>query len=126
MLVKPEIAAVTMVNCLMNTFISVAAKFAVEFEGFDEADQIDLMGKIFKTKAFKVLSDVEKKYFELIPENFVKDYTDWYDWTEAKSQESQVAFDEKLYHGILIATDFISGMTDRQAKDIYHVIMPNY
>ena len=123
MLVKPEIAAVTMVNCLMNTFISVAAKFAVGFEGFEKADQTDLMGKIFKTEAFKGLSDVEKKYFELIPENFVKDYTDWYDWTEAKSQ---VAFDEKLYHGILIATDFISGMTDRQAKDIYHVIMPNY
>ncbi|MGI6020570.1 MAG: deoxyguanosinetriphosphate triphosphohydrolase [Lachnospiraceae bacterium] len=53
---------------------------------------------------------MEEKYITLIPERYMKVY---YSATEHLSDE------EKVYFRILLATDFISSMTDSYARDLY-------
>ena len=135
LLVKPEIAAVTMVNSLMDKFVTVAAKFAFLYDKNPQSRKNDYKGLETdssrravdrKIDAYKKLTDPEKKIYELIPTNFINDFKDWYDWYRVVNNNKKPESSEVLYHGILIATDYISSMTDNHAKDVYHIINPNY
>lgn len=93
-LVEPELTAVTIVNFLLDTYVPLCEKYAI--------------GDKF--------SGIEKKYFSLVPEDLVNDYKNWL-------KDTPKAIDkDKVYHGILIATDYISGMTDGEAKATYQLI----
>lgn len=135
LLVKPEIAAVTMINSLMDKFVTVAAKFAFLYDKNPQSRKNDYKGLETdssrravdrKIDAYEKLTDPEKKIYELIPTNFINDFKDWYDWYRVVNNNKKPESSEVLYHGILIATDYISSMTDNHAKDVYHIINPNY
>lgn len=56
------------------------------------------------------LTKAEKKIINIIPANYLQDY-------ELAKKDDDYAFNE--YLRILIATDYISGMTDSYAKNLY-------
>lgn len=89
-IVKLELSAQKILSALLDDFI-----FAVIY--FGEED-----------KAY-VQSQAEKKLCSLIPENLRDDYT------HAKTGKPE----ENLYLRFLMVTDFISGMTDSYAKNLY-------
>lgn len=57
------------------------------------------------------MSEIQNKYIQLLSKNYVDNYYD----------ECKCIHDEgvRLYHRLLLATDFISGMTDSFAKRMY-------
>ncbi|MCM3136241.1 dNTP triphosphohydrolase [Paenibacillus polysaccharolyticus] len=65
------------------------------------------------------MSKVDKKFIELISDNYLENYK-----LIAKDLETKHAGRElemhKLYHRILVAIDFIAGMTDTYARDLYN------
>ena len=59
------------------------------------------------------MSTQDKKVMTLISSNYINDYK------KAKKIDNITDESELLYRRILIATDFISGMTDGYAKTLY-------
>ena len=90
-IIEPELSAKTILDFLLDRFVPAVVKF----DGYGE----------MKTQ--------DKKVIALISENHINDYY--------KVKEKNHITDEKelLYRRILIATDFISGMTDGYAKTLY-------
>lgn len=56
-------------------------------------------------------TEIQLKYIDLLSQNYLQQYHD-----AAKAALSEK---EKLYHRLLLATDFIAGMTDSYAKRLY-------
>ena len=89
-IVKLELSAKKIISSLLNEFIP-----AVVYMGVEE-------------KEYK-LNKVQEKLCSLIPDNFVADYK--------QAQTDDEAYN--LYLRFLMVTDFISGMTDSYAKNLY-------
>lgn len=90
-IVEPEVSAQSILNFLLDKFVPVMAKF-------------DNNGE---------MTAQDKKVITLIPQNYIDDYF------KVKKVERITDREELLYRRILIATDFISGMTDGYAKSLY-------
>ena len=57
------------------------------------------------------MSEIQEKYIQLLSKNYLDNY-----WDECDSIEDE---SRKLYYRMLLATDYISGMTDSYAKTLY-------
>lgn len=90
-IVEPEISAQIILNFLLDKFVPAV----VRFDNYGE------------------MTTQDKKVMTLISPNYINDYF--------KVKKTEGITDEKqlLYQRILIATDFISGMTDGYAKTLY-------
>ena len=88
---EPEVSAQIILNELLDKFVPAV----VRFDGY---------GTMKKKK---------KKVITLISANYIDDYF------KAKESDGITDESELLYRRILIATDFISGMTDGYAKTLY-------
>lgn len=88
---EPEISAQVILNFLLDKFISAVIRF-------------DKCGE---------MTTQDKKVITLVSSNYIDDYF------KAKEVDGITDETELLYHRILIATDFISGMTDGYAKTLY-------
>lgn len=94
-ILKLELAAKKIISSLLDDFVYSV----IHWE--DDSDEED------KDK-FK-LTQAQKKYIEIISENYKNDYK--------KSRTENPA--ENLYLRLLMVTDYISGMTDSFAKNLY-------
>lgn len=90
-IVEPEVSAQSILNFLLDKFVPAIAKY-------------DNNGE---------MTAQDKKVITLIPSNYIDDYF------KVKKVERITDKAELLYRRILIATDFISGMTDGYAKSLY-------
>ena len=88
---EPEISAQIILNFLLDKFVPAVIRF-------------DNNG---------TMSTQDKKVMTLISSNYINDYK------KAKKIDNITDESELLYRRILIATDFISGMTDGYAKTLY-------
>lgn len=59
-------------------------------------------------------NDIQEKYCQLLSHNYIENY---FDSVKGIQQDS-----DKVYYRLLLATDFISGMTDTYAKTLYQEI----
>ncbi len=91
---EPELSAQTMLEFLLDKFVPAAVK-------------MDGNGK---------MTTQDKKVLTLISKNYIDDYY------KAKESDKITDKTELLYRRILIATDFISGMTDGYARALYRRI----
>ncbi len=89
-IIEPEVSAQTILNFLLDKFVP-----AVVHEGYG------------------TMTTQDKKVMTLISQNYINDYNC------AIKADDLTDKDKLLYHRILIATDFISGMTDGYAKKLY-------
>lgn len=87
---EPEVSAQTILNFLLSKFVPALARF-------DSS----------------TITAQDKKIITLVSQNYIDDYQ------KAKEADSITDEAELLYRRILIATDFISGMTDGYAKALY-------
>lgn len=90
-IVEPEISAQIIIDFLLDKFIPAVVRF-------------DNNG---------TMTNQDKKVITLISPNYIDDYF------KAKKADQLTDEAELLYRRILIATDFISGMTDGYAKALY-------
>lgn len=88
---EPEVSAQVILNFLLDKFVPAVARF-------------DNCG---------VMTTQDKKVITLISSNYIDDYF------KAKKSDGITDEGDLLYRKILIATDFISGMTDGYAKTLY-------
>lgn len=88
---EPEVSAQVILNFLLDKFVPAVARF----------------------DNYGVMTTQDKKVFTLISSNYIDDYF------KAKKADGITDEGELLYRRILIATDFISGMTDGYAKTLY-------
>ncbi len=88
---EPEMSAQIILNFLLDKFIPAV----IRFDGYG------------------VMTTQDKKVITLISANYIDDYF------KVKKFEGITDEAELLYHRILMATDFISGMTDGYAKALY-------
>lgn len=88
---EPEISAQTILNFLLDKFVPAVIRF-------DDGGR---------------MTTQDKKVITLISPNYIDDYF------KAKETDGITDEAELLYRRILIATDFISGMTDGYAKSLY-------
>ena len=90
-IIEPEVSAQTILNFLLDKFVPAVIRY-------DSREK---------------MTTQDKKVFNLISSNYVNDYS------EAKRVDKLTDPVDLLYRRILIATDFISGMTDGYAKTLY-------
>lgn len=88
---EPEISAQIILDFLLDKFIPAVVRF----------------------DNYGVMTTQDKKVITLISPNYINDYF------KAKETDGITDESELLYRRILIATDFISGMTDGYAKTLY-------
>lgn len=91
---EPELSAQTMLEFLLDKFVPAVVKM----DGFGE------------------MTTQDKKVLTLISENYLDDYN------KVKEIDNITDKSELIYRRILIATDFISGMTDGYARALYRRI----
>ena len=89
-ILKLELAAKKIIEAFLNDFI-----YAVRYWEEEDAD--------------KYMSKADKKYINIIPQNLRDEYIK----TKPKNKS------ERLYKKFMMVTDFISGMTDSYAKNLY-------
>lgn len=89
-ILKLELAAKKIIDGLLNDFVYAVLYWGEETEGY-------------------TMSKADKKYVSIISENYKEDYQH-----EKTDDEG-----ENLYLRFLMITDFISGMTDSYAKNLY-------
>lgn len=94
MITEPELSAQIMLEFLLDKFVPAVARF-------------DGHGK---------MTTQDKKVITLVSENYIDDYL------KAKETDHITDEAELLYRRILIATDFVSGMTDGYARALYRKI----
>lgn len=90
-IIEPEVSAQNIISFLLDKFIPAVVRF-------------DNNGR---------MTTQDKKVIKLISSNYIDDYF------KAKEADQITDEVELLYRRILIATDFISGMTDGYAKTLY-------
>lgn len=90
-IVEPEVSAQTILNFLLDKFVPAVIRF-------DD---------------YGTMTIQDKKVITLISSNYIEDYF------KTKEVDNITDEAELLYRRILIATDFISGMTDGYAKTLY-------
>jgi len=91
-IIEPEVSAQTILNFLLDKFVPVM----VQFEDNEK------------------MTAQERNILNLIPSNYINDYF------ESKNINCHIMDKaELLYRRILVATDFISSMTDGYAKNLY-------
>lgn len=88
---EPEISAQIILDFLLDKFVPAVVRF----------------------DNYGVMTTQDKKVITLISPNYINDYL------KAKETDGITDESELLYRRILIATDFISGMTDGYAKTLY-------
>ena len=88
---EPEMSAKVIVDFLLDKFVPAL----VRYDGYGE------------------LTTQDKKVLTLVSSNYLEDYN------KAKEVDGIEDEEELLYRRILIATDFVSGMTDGYAKTLY-------
>lgn len=88
---EPEVSAQIILNFLLDKFVPAVVRF----------------------DNYGVMTTQDKKVITLISSNYIDDYF------KAKDADGIIDEIELLYRRILIATDFISGMTDGYAKTLY-------
>lgn len=88
---EPEVSAQIILNFLLDKFVPAVVRF----------------------DNYGVMTTQDKKVITLISSNYIDDYF------KAKKSDDITDEGELLYRRILIATDFISGMTDGYAKTLY-------
>ena len=88
---EPEVSAQIILNFLLDKFVPAVVRF----------------------DNYGVMTTQDKKVITLISSNYIDDYF------KAKEADGITDEAELLYRRILIATDFISGMTDGYAKTLY-------
>lgn len=86
---KLELMGNEIINFLMDRFLKALVNYDTEIE----------------------LDEIDKKYIALLSDNYLDNY---HRTVKGNNDEG-----ERLYHRLLLATDFISGMTDSYAKDLY-------
>lgn len=91
LIVEPEVSAQIILNFLLDKFIPAVVRF-------------DGNG---------AMTTQDRKVITLISPNYIDDYF------KAKEVDRLTTESELLYRRLLIATDFISGMTDSYAKTLY-------
>ena len=96
-IVKLELAAQTILSALLDRF--VPAIFYLD----------ETAGPFCQTKG-------DKKLTSLISDNYLRSY-----WNQRRGVESY-----DLYLRLLLVTDYISGMTDSYAKDLYQILQGIY
>ena len=105
-LISLELSARRIVESLLNDFIH-AVKYA------DEPDEREH------------LSTIDDRFLHMIPDNFKMDYLGAKKQVDARvaegAQSEEDAEAEKLYLRFLMVTDFISGMTDSYARNLYRI-----
>lgn len=90
-ILKLELSGNTVITWLLDHFIPAAIKYDV----------------------VKDLDNTDEKLMDLISDSCKKAYH------HCKERCSKASEEEKLYHRILMVTDYISGMTDSYARDLY-------
>ena len=68
---------------------------------------------VVRSDGYGAMTTQDKKVITLVSANYIDDYF------KAKESDGITDESELLYRRILIATDFISGMTDGYAKTLY-------
>ena len=105
-LISLELSARRIVEPLLNDFIH-AVMYA------DEPDET------------YHLSTIDDRFLHMIPDNFKMDYLGAKSRVDARvnagQQSAENAEAEKLYLRFLMVTDFISGMTDSYARNLYRI-----
>lgn len=91
---EPEVAAQNILGGLLDKFVPALAKY----------------------DGYGIMTAKDKKIITLVSSRYIDDYK------SAKEKDNITDESELLYHRILIATDFISGMTDGYAKMLYKKI----
>ena len=92
-IIEPEVSAQTILNFLLDKFVP-----AVVHQGYNK------------------MTTQDKKVMTLISQNYIDDYK------SVEKADGTMDEKERLYRRILIATDFISGMTDGYAKKLYKIM----
>lgn len=95
MIIEPEVSAQNIIGFLLDKFIPAVVRF-------------DGNG---------TMTTQDRKVMTLISPNYIEDYF------KAKETDGIQDEAELLYRRILIATDFISGMTDGYAKNLYKKLL---
>ena len=90
-ILKLELSGNTVITWLLDHFVPAAIKYDV----------------------IKDLDSTDKKLMSLISNSSKKTYQ------HCKDRGNELSEEEKLYHRILMVTDYISGMTDSYARDLY-------
>ncbi|MCI9527678.1 MAG: deoxyguanosinetriphosphate triphosphohydrolase [Lachnospiraceae bacterium] len=90
-IIEPEVSAQTILTFLLDKFVPALVRFDDNGE----------------------MTTQDKKVITLVSQNYIDDYK------KAVKCDSITDKEELLYRRILIATDFISGMTDGYAKTLY-------
>jgi len=91
-----ELAAQKIINTLLERFVPAVLSFDAE-KG-------------------KCASASMNKLYHLLPLELRKSYKHWYSQADKDSERFE---SEDIYHKLLLVTDYISGMTDSYAKNIY-------
>lgn len=91
---EPEVAAQNILGGLLDKFVPALAKY----------------------DGYGIMTAKDKKIITLVSPQYIDDYKN------AKEKDNITDESELLYHRILTATDFISGMTDGYAKMLYKKI----
>lgn len=105
-IISLEVSAKTIMESLLDDFIR-AVMYA------DEPDEADHM------------TTIDDRFIHMIPDNFKMDYLGAKEQVEARvaagQQTRENADAEELYLRFLMVTDFISGMTDSYARNLYRI-----
>lgn len=88
---EPEVSAQVILNFLLDKFVPA----------------------VVRSDGYGAMTTQDKKVITLVSANYIDDYF------KAKESDGITDESELLYRRILIATDFISGMTDGYAKTLY-------
>ena len=60
------------------------------------------------------MNDIQEKYYRLLSKNYIENY---YDSVQGLQDDR-----EKVYYRLLLAADFVAGMSDSYAKTLYQEI----
>lgn len=108
-IMKLEIAAETILTSLLDKFVSAIIYFG---EANDE-------------KAYQQ-TKAQKKITSLISENYCENYRLMKSKITAETTDPDIIERDLLYHRLLLVTDYISGMTDSYAKNLYQELCGIY
>lgn len=95
---KIELSANTMIEFYLDHFVPAVIKYDADSEN-----------------PYELLNEIDKRYIKLISDNYMRAYH----YAAANLGDGEEAAATKLYLRLLLATDYICGMTDSYARDLY-------